>query len=261
MSVNDKVATIVPVHHLDLIKDHAYFMALSYCFSAEYAEFFSERTREGKYVMLDNSAIELGDPEPFPDYLRKAIMMHAQEIMLPDIFGSPSQTLDEALKVMNYYGNIIKQQGLNVMVIPQGREPKDWVTNMRGLAKLVMDTTGKYPTVGISYRYNKLFGGDRRAAVDYALRLGFQVHLLGCSEDPRRHVQPLLSIPGVRGVDSSYPTIYAAHDMKLELEDFDKPRPERIVDFRIDIYEDSLLKYNIDTWRKACDYETSQGVV
>src|SRR3989337_2874228 len=94
---NPKIATIVPLAHLNEIKDDDYFMALSYAISnSEYAGFFNERAGEGKHVILDNSAVELGEPEDFKGYLEKAMAIHASEIMLPDVFRDPEATLRRA---------------------------------------------------------------------------------------------------------------------------------------------------------------------
>jgi hypothetical protein len=231
-------------------------MALSYAYDNKYAEFFQHQTRQGKFVILDNSAIELGEPEPFVDYLSKAGLMQASEIMLPDHFERPQQTLTTAMGILETYGDVIRKSGFSVMVIPQGRYPKQWFLNMRELSNLCDYWLGRKPTIGISYRYNDMFGGRRDVPARQAVETGHNVHLLGCKEDPRSHIAPLLSQPGIRGVDSSYPSIYAAHGLQLNPDDFGRSRPPRNVNFLQDIYEDSLLKYNIDAWRKACEYAT-----
>lgn len=248
-----KVATIVPRSHLHVTQDNDYFMALSYAADhQDYADFFKARAEEGKFVMLDNSAIEMGKPEMFDRYLRKAKQMRVSEIMLPDIFKSPFGTFSTALEVLRTWSPDIVREGFKVMVIPQGQTTKEWFTNLRNLMGLCVSYVMQTPTIGISYRYNEMFGGDRRTAVDLALAVAEEVHLLGCKEDPRYHIAPLLQMEGVRGVDSAYPTVYAAHGLELWPDKFANPRPARIVNFTQDIYEESLLASNIRVWREAC---------
>lgn len=249
-----KVATLVPKAHLDLIRDDEYFMCLSHAMDdPEYAAFFAERAAEGKYVVMDNSTIELGYPEDFDTYLIKAQAANISEITLPDWFEDSERTLDSAnaglykLQVLRFFPN--------VMAIPQGKTVSEWLVCAYRLAQ-----SSLVSTLGISYRYGPMFGGDRRPAVFCLASLldgvpewpHLRIHLLGAHAPPAVELPPLLASYRIRGVDSSLPCVYTKHG--LELDDV-TPRPAiRNIDFLNDRYDEKLLQWNIDTWRAMCTH-------
>lgn len=259
--MHPKIATIVPLKHLNTIIDDEYFMALSHVASNdEYLNFFRERVEEGKYVILDNSAIELGEPEAFETYIEKARLMKASEIMLPDIFPDPVATLQEAKRCMA----ILRRVGYsdNVMVIPQGRTLLEWLKSARDLCNIKLfhgknlsDPCWKATTVGISYRHADLFGGNRLSILwllDSVLPWFQKVHFLGCKADPRIEARLAINLSQVRGVDSSFPCVYTRHGIRINPELLSGPRPTREIDFLEDEYDPNLLKYNLESWWNAC---------
>ncbi len=259
--MHPKIATIVPLKHLDTIIDDEYFMALSHVAgNDEYLNFFRERVEEGKYVILDNSAIEMGGPETFETYLEKARLMKASEVMLPDIFPDPVATLLEAkrcmalLKKAEYPGN--------VMVIPQGETLLEWLSSARDLCKVCsvgsrssVVSFWEATTIGISYRHADLFGGNRLNILWLleSVLPGFQkIHFLGCKMDPRFEACLAIKQLKVRGVDSSFPCVYTHHGIKITPEFLGGARPAREIDFLEDDYDAVLLQYNMDVWWDAC---------
>jgi hypothetical protein len=90
-------------------------------------------------------------------------------------------------------------------------------------------------------------------AVLAAYALGYNViHLLGAYANPRYELKQLLRFGFVRGVDSSYPTVYTQHGLVLDDDSFSLPRPKRDIDFLNDYYNEGLLTRNIATWLRAC---------
>ncbi len=89
----DKIATIVPLAHLDELRYDDYLMALAHAAQTrDYMDFYKARAGEGRYVILDNSAVELGKPMDFATYLGLAMEMGASEIVLPDHFQDAKRT-------------------------------------------------------------------------------------------------------------------------------------------------------------------------
>ena len=259
--VKSKVATIVPLNHLDLIKDDDYFMALSYVASnQDYVDFFRARSDEGKYVILDNSAIEMGEPEEFDSYFHKARSMSVSGIMLPDFFEDPEATLEKARLILEDYHRGITTEVMDVMVRPQGETPSIWLENAQDLYRLCIQV-GLLPVIGITYRIAPIFDGFREPAVSMlALSeslYSVDIHLLGAAVDPRVEVKPLLKHPRVRGVDSSYPTIYAQHGIELTSGMLGDDRPDRNIDFVNDLYDERLLRGNIEVWKRAVELQNA----
>lgn len=247
--MTDKVATIVPWHHLNLIKNDVYFMALSYaCDAPGYMQFFREMTRQRKYVILDNSAVEMGNPESFESYITKAIYMKATEILMPDYFREKQKTLDamkpalETMRQMEFTGR--------VMAVPQGETPSDF---LNCVAQMI-----QYPihTLGISRRYINMFGGTRTGICemvhDRLLVEGtssIKVHLLGCWSHPVQDIGTLLREQYIQGIDGSLPSVFALHSQLLE-EAAERPGPG--IDIINDVYDRELLSRNIGAWQHLC---------
>lgn len=262
--MNTKVATLVPKAHLIDINGDEYFMALSYAATdPEYVNFFATQARIGNYVILDNSAVELGHPEPFEDYLAKAFKMGVSEVMLPDFFQDAQATVAEARRCMSILSE--QRYGGNIMVIPQGKTVLEWIECCKALLDIRVQFAGSHrylaaTTVGISTRYTDFFDGSRAKILwllELALFGGQKVHFLGCYADPRMEIAPVLPLHYVRGVDSSYPSVYAQQGMLLTPEAFSWPRPPRNIDFLNDKYDRTLLRANITEWRDACQSQSS----
>lgn len=250
MDPRGKVATIVPLSHLDLIASDSYFMALSYAAEVEaYRDFFRKQSADGKYVILDNSTVELGEPEDLISYVEKAIDMEASEILAPDWLHDPERTLrdlDRCVDVaqkLEYTGHI--------MAVPQGRTVDEWLK----CAKAML-TYHDVSTLGISRRYTEMFGGSRvvpvlaiRGYVSAMDREDVKVHLLGCWDQPTVDVGNLLRAEFVRGIDGSLPSVFAKYDKRLTST---AKRPGKQIDILTDQYEEVLLAENIRIWQHLC---------
>lgn len=247
-----KVASIVPVAHLDLTKDDDYFMALSYaCSDRRYVDFFRARADAGKHVILDNSAVEKSGPEDLETYLEKAVDMNASEILSPDYFRDSAKTF-HAIGDTFIMANRFDYQG-KIMVVPQGDNPSYFIDFIRTAVK-------DYPihTIGISRRYTDMFDGHRSIAVgmarDALLEVGREdvnIHLLGCWDHPKRDIGNCLAHSYVSGIDGSLPSVFAKHGRLLE-ENYDRPGP--VIDILTDRYDEGFLKFNLAAWKRLCWY-------
>lgn len=244
----NKVASIVPLAHLDLIEEDRYFMALSYaCSSPEYVSFFRRKRSEGAYVILDNSVVEKGEPERIHPYISKAIEMDASEVLMPDYLNDPQRTLDalgDGLMIANRMG----YTG-SVMAVPQGRDQRGYMRCVKAMLEFPINT------IGISRRYTEMFEGTRKQVtldvidtIVMAGRRDVKVHLLGCWDHPRRDFGALLSNPRVRGIDGSLPSILAREGIMLE-DSTDRPETGPI-DILTDHYNPAMLEYNLMAWRR-----------
>ena len=247
-SISDKIATIVPMAHLEFTADHARFMALVHLLKYDkYRFFFENRAEEGRYVILDNSTVELGEPWPMEDYVMEAMSIGANQILLPDWLNDSTGTLRDAesgLKLaedLGYTGDI--------MGVPQGRTQEAWIECLEKM--LGMGIT----SIGISRRYLDRFGQSRLFAcyvvyhIAYTMSVDFTIHLLGAGLPPEIEVAPCLRLPRVVGVDSAMPSYFAKAKKRLR---FNAVRPEVQRDIENDEYDEALLRDNIAWWRMLC---------
>lgn len=253
MPNSSKIATIVPVAHLSSLISDKYVMALSYpAHSANYIAFFRNLAKQGAFVMLDNSAVEMGQPEPIDSYVAKAIAMKASEIVLPDYFQDANRTLEaskaciELARDLGYAGQF--------MGVPQGATAAEWLRSAFEMLQLGVHC------LGVSRRYvPSLFPEGRAKAVEI-LTLLFQlendnktrVHLLGCLNSPTEEgISHLLQLYVVRGVDSSVAALATKNGMRYT-GSFQRTAEMGQVDISTDIYDYALWKRNLEAWRRLC---------
>lgn len=247
-----KAATIVPVEYLDLIRDEDYHMCLAHLIEkdAEYTKFYAEIGRaEGKYLIMDNGVIE-GNPRPIEEIVRKAILVGADEIVLPDVFRDMNATLELSYEALQY----VKMDfpNLKVMAVPQGNSLNEWLDCAMAMIDWDIDCIG-VPKVLVH-----LGGRDGRLEVLERLgnRLrGLEIHLLGCWQTPLevllidKYVKEGLIRP-VRGVDSAIAYVYAREGESIT--DMDRPN-SMAINFSDDQTDRDLLIRNIAAWKDACE--------
>jgi len=203
---------------------------------------------EGKYVVLDNSTVELGAPEDLRTYVQKALAMDATAILMPDWLYEYEKTMSalvEGLPKVRAWG-----YKRNVMAVPQGKS----VTEFMGCAAKMLEHD--IQILGLSRRYTEMFGGNRTDIVKHisllirtSRRPWVRIHLLGCWDHPQRDIGDSLWWPMVLGIDGSLPSIFAKYSQLLE-ENADRPGP--VIDIVNDVYDEEILKYNLLAFRRLC---------
>lgn len=255
-----KVATILPQNYLHLTQDDDYLMCLGHLIGApgmeKYTEFFTQASKEGKFIIMDNGLIE-GDPRPITELAEKANYIGASEMIMTDVFRDKDATLkaiDEGIKALDNAG--IKHPKL--MLVPQGNSVVEWV-------ECAHEIICKYPqldyTIGVPKVLVHLGGRDGRveALINLVDRCPVArhktFHLLGCWTTPLEVtiVDKLVRqgvLPNVRGVDSAIPFVYARAGSKINSQDRPDSNP---INFKFTKVKSFLLRYNIYLWRKAAD--------
>lgn len=252
-----QVATILPTHYLEIIADRPYHMALAHLVGKDkvYTEFYARMATEGKYVILDNGVIETGTPMPIEEIVRRANLIGARELILPDVLDNCDETLDSACDALSY---ALKHFEGKIMAVPQGRTLEEWIDCAKTMLEFDINV------IGIPKRLVKIAGRDGRLLALHSMgRLlrGLEIHLLGCWETPievtmieqaarRGDIMP------IRGVDSTIAYVYARENMLIS----QGPRPAGAVDFSAkDANYDALLA-NINIWEQAANPEKSGKV-
>lgn len=245
-----KTATILPVSHLHLTKNDDYHMCLAHLIEAneEYTNFYKFiGSSPDKYLIMDNGVIE-GEPQDIHTLVRRARMVGAQEIILPDIFRNKEATLDASYEALQIVRADFPE--FKVMVVPQGdtydevcdclEEMLSWDIDSIGIPKMLTQIKGTH--------------GRRELLEYFGHRLrGLNIHLLGCHQTPleimyiERAVQDGLILP-VRGVDSviAYEHAFAEKDM----DECERPK-NGPVDFVNGKVDEVRLQRNINMWKSA----------
>lgn len=246
-----QIATIVPTAYLNLVAEDDYHLCLIQELRKRgpYYEFYWNKAKEGKFVIVDNGAAE-GETSCIEEILSFTMEMQATELQLPDFFFDGMETLkavEKALKYLSEYNYKGK-----VMAIPQGKDIEDWTLCLNEMLKFPEVTTLGIPK-------NLVFLGGALARVQ-AVRLLIEykenggrpidLHLLGCWTTPKEvGVINTYYGHGVRGVDSGIASIYTQGGEVLE-DGVDKPGGnKKYLDFDGIDLDEALLKDNIQRWR------------
>lgn len=79
------------------------------------------------YKILDNSLIELGGAVDLKRVLEAAEVIHADEIILPDVFQKGPETLEVVAQSIEYLKSTYPYEcPYKVMAVAQGRDEKEW---------------------------------------------------------------------------------------------------------------------------------------
>lgn len=247
-----KAATILPTPYLHLIKDDTYHMCLAHLIDVDptYTAFYEQIGKNkdnGKYLIMDNGVIE-GDQRPIEELVKKALMIGADELILPDVFLDKDATLEKSYEALRYVKDNFP---IGLMAVPQGKDLDEWLDCANAMLDWDIDC------IGIPKVLTKVLGRDGRLNVLHMLgnRLrGLDVHLLGCWTSP---IEATLieravkngDIRPVRGIDSAIAYVYSREGILIS----DADRPSGHIDFSAHDADEELLKRNIKMWQDACE--------
>ena len=232
-----------------------YHMALSNLIlkSEAYRAFYKAMSDRGDFVSVDNGVVEEGKPLEFSEVLRAAHMVHAKEVVLPDLIGDGCDSLEETLRGLEW----LRAEGcINDFVwlgVPHGTTATEWFyTYCRLLACLEIST------IGLSMFDAPAFPKGRPQLVDTLEKLGMvdserDYHILGCVSDIREAAN--LNRPWVRSMDTGVP-------VRLGIKGVWHPRlcaaalapivSHRDFDFFGDYLMKEAIQHNIDVYKEAC---------
>lgn len=264
-----KMASIVPQNFLELTAEADFHMALAHLIGLPefetYTRFFKER-KPGSFCIMDNGVIE-GNPMPIDIIIDRALMIDADEIVLPDAYKDVKETIymiGEAIKRLQLrFGN--HNWPFKLMAVPQGHDYNSWMV----CAGEIINKYSEYiDTIGIpKHLIETMENRDARlyAISDLADELdleGFDIHLLGCWKTPLEVLTIAKAseqgiIPKVRSCDSAIPYVYARNGLRFS--DDDRPDKDPI-DFKKGYCNAMLLAYNILSWISIGDPTSERGV-
>jgi hypothetical protein len=268
-----KVATIVPQQFLELTRSDEYHMSLAHLIGAAgyepYTHFFKQIGRlPYTYLIMDNGLIE-GRPQPIDVLVEKALMVEADELVLPDVFKDRAKTYAAVYDALDY---LHKKQTLRgrtgLMAVAQGTTLEEWIESAKDLLKLPIRALGIPKVLANLPGYTD--GGwwlnrleALKAIEPLRMHSDIQIHLLGCWETPLE--AKMISraeadgvITPVRGIDSALPYVFARAGMKMS----DGPRPDTSpIDFQLGGVNRKLLQENITMWKHECNIQSDEDNV
>lgn len=245
-----KIATIVPTAYLDLVQNDDCHLCLAQLIGKdkEYTTFYERAANAGKFVILDNGAAE-GYMPKIEALCEKALALKASELVLPDKFFDTKKTLEATHDAIDFL--VGESYGGRLMAVPQGRTLKEWFKCAVEMLRWPVDT------IGIPKNLVSIDGPFARVKAVSGLRdfadvsRQFDIHLLGCWEDPREVGLVFKNTEDVRSVDSRMAYLYASQRLLLNPKLYAKPQ-KKDIDFSDNSTSKELLSTNIERWRGYC---------
>ncbi len=196
-------APIAPVSMCEVVTGTSgYLMALPSMVDADagYAELYSNLSRNGAWVILDNGVSENKRPLAVDKFKAYIGLLIPSEIILPDYLGDAESTRAAAF---------VCYEGVQrLMAVPQGKTLDEYVDCAFYFAGLP-----QIGTIGVSKYLPRFCGATRREFLerirDAGLhnRTSLQWHLLGLTESLRELADLAMDFPWIRGIDTCYPVL------------------------------------------------------
>ena len=255
-----KLAFITPT---DLCETYAtqsdYHLVLTHVYEADerYRNFYKGRVAAGDFVILDNSAYELGGSVSLDRLEDAAADLNPAAVFLPDTRFDMMKTLrdtEHALKVW-------EDAPWKKFAVPQGSNFQEVITCYQELLKLGVDGFGFYEEIGevcgLGTR-EEFLRCLEKLDEEFEGRLlpdGVHYHLLGGEEDVTS-VKRLSKFSWVHGMDSAKAVVYGIYRIRFLETGAEKPyphRPKNYFDIRmqdLSLYAHQVIQHNITTLKK-----------
>jgi hypothetical protein len=192
---------IAPTALLERYCVTSYHLALAHLVLEDdaYRYFYATRRRQGDFIIMDNSVIELEDPLPASDLMKAVLMTGAQEVVLPDHPWDSKATLEDARTYSTWVFE--RFPVVNQMAVPQGRDVQDWMDCLVNMVEVPY-----IDTIGIP----KSLGQNRLVVMKEIDQLrrelpAWNYHLLGTWGNPNEIQFAANHYEWIRGVDSKIP--------------------------------------------------------
>ena len=212
------------------------------CTNDTYRQWYINAITQGDFVILDNSAHELGEgtrPETIISILDQGLF--PSEIVLPDRMFFGEDTVRGSIKAYKYLENKVPAD-TGFMVVPQGRTLDEYLH----CAVNLLVNIPKITCIGVSKDYEVWPGGLRALIFNILGLLPYlsygvtnnmpkpSIHCLGWGRDLSQ-LMGLTDIEEIRGIDSAKPIVFAQGDIELDILDIKSsvpiPYPGRVHNF------------------------------
>jgi hypothetical protein len=223
----------------------------------EYAQFYKERSEQGDYIMMDNSAYELHEPYQPKKLIELARLCGAHAIVLPDY---PFQPSTKTIEAAEEFAPIFKAEGFHNFFVPQSQrgDLNDWITAYKWaddnpdidiIGMSILGIPNAMPVVDPAYA---------RVVMTTVLQTHNMFsqkahHYLGLNSGPGLEIPSLLRLNALTSIDSSGP-VWAGIQGHRYTTDADSlqmvKKLKSVVDFNIPVTKDrdtlERIAYNVD---------------
>lgn len=176
-----------------------------------YRDFYKKQ--HDAYVILDNSAFELGEAMGNAAMLQAMAYIKPDEIVLPDILFDAEGTLQRVTDFLAEYSPLLPMD-THFMAVPHGNSIEEYLECYKKLAAMP-----QVYALGIGTLYNRVFEGGRKAIFEALQEQGTLSskphHLLGLGDGGNIELEGLKKFAEIRSCDSSAAYIQAKQGITL----------------------------------------------
>jgi hypothetical protein len=249
-----KTLMIPPVPDLDRFGHGDMHLVLAHLMAEQngYTRHYRRQAEAGAYIILDNSAFELGESAKTMDELiTMASWVKAKEIVVPDAMQDANRTvelvriaIDDAVARPAFFKNELRP-----MYVAQGQSFEEWAWCLDEIVEMHTFAFGEHVdfAIGVSRIYDEVFEGGRGRLLHHIeQRMGeveVPVHLLGWGEPLEFLPEYAYTYPWVRSIDSSAPYRYAFAGRLIGLDE-DPGRHPAYFETRLSTSEAAFAKKN-----------------
>ena len=209
------IAPIVPTAYLEKVglgaKVHLV-LAHQVMSDTRYAAFY--RRQSDTYVILDNSAFELGEAVATEVIIKTAGLIRPDEVVLPDVLYDAAKTLSRVTAFLQEHKTAFPAD-MHFMAVPHGESLEEYISCYQELAGMP-----DVYALGIGTIYNYKFPGGRKAIFKTLQERGILSdkphHLLGLGDSGHMELRALKGYGVIRSCDSSAAYIQALHGMHIQ---------------------------------------------
>jgi hypothetical protein len=179
----------------------------------DYEQFYKERARAGDFLLLDNSAYELGAAVDDTLIHKWARILQPQEIALPDVRMDTEATIARTKAFLSALPADLNH--LPCAAVPQGKTWAEWWYCLEQLL-----TFPQVTTLAIIHEAQYFFADGKHARMPLLDRLSSvrdraQIHLLGTDDALVEWRLVPRYYPWVRSTDSSKAVMFGFHGIRL----------------------------------------------
>lgn len=233
------IAHIVPVKQMYLIEDQPIAMFLTHLVE-NYPEYEHFAKNFKGYKILDNSLIEVGKAMSIGRVIDAACRIHADEIILPDVFRSSGPTLHAVESGLTTIDTMGMSQAFYVMAVAQGHSAETFKQCYEALEKI-----NEIDVIGIPKITAKLHPKGRPYFEPLWFNSHKSIHLLGLWYS-FIELSAYRALNRIRSVDTCLASFFTLHGLEYA----SAVRPDG---FTIDLENTTIDDGGFEVWKNYCN--------
>ncbi|MHA1868711.1 MAG: hypothetical protein ACTSXD_11760 [Candidatus Heimdallarchaeaceae archaeon] len=243
------ISSICAIEEISSLGDIEFCLA-PYCKYPKYKQYFIDRKKKGRYIIMDNGVAEnnLISAKKLVDL---AIKIKVNEIIIPDKIGDYERTTRKRQRFLERYYDILKKNNIKIQGVIQGNTIYEYIK-----ATLELEEDNRIDVIGIPFRMNYTkFNNmtkdenhmwNRLMFLNY-INVNKPIHLLG-----NNLPSELLWItnPRIRSCDSKLMARYGLNNQFWKFDDSSKPKKKLYIDSKMTSKQIEIAIRNINMLKR-----------